>query len=99
MFAQLKPLLRFSASDSGVVIMGGTSVTIVLQSDAKAAILADFGRWAEERLAVSGTTVDSRVFYSHLNANKRHLLEFRHPNPDKCQVVHSWLSGAGLVKD
>jgi len=71
-------------------------MTIVLQSDAKAAIISDFGGWAKQHPA---TASDSRLFYGYLQANKRHLLEFRHPNPDKFQVVHSWLSGAGLVAD
>jgi len=74
-------------------------VTIVLQSDAKAAILADFGSWVAKHSGQPATAADSRMFYSHLQTNKRHILEFRHPNPDKFQVVHSWLSGAGLVAD
>ena len=79
--------------------MGDPAVTIVLQSDARAAIIADFGGWAEKLSGRPATAADSRTFYSHLNENKRHLLEFRHPNPDKWQVVHSWLAGAGLVAD
>ena len=74
-------------------------MTIVLQSDAKAAIIADFGSWAEERSGLPAPAADSKVFYGYLQTNRRYLLEFRHPNPDKWQVVHSWLSGAGLVAD
>ena len=77
----------------------GQPVTIVLQSDAKAAIVADFGTWAKKLSGRPATADDSRLFYGHLKANKRYLLEFRHPNPDKWQVVHSWLSGEGLVAD
>jgi hypothetical protein len=74
-------------------------MTIVLQSDARAAILADFSGWAEKHSVRPATVADSRLFYGYLQANKRHILEFRHPNPDKFQVVQSWLSEAGLVQD
>jgi hypothetical protein len=73
---------------------------IILQSDAKRIITDYFKVWAAER--VSGRTAtgsDGVLFFAHLQAEKRQLLEFRHPSTDKLQVVQSWLSGAGLVSD
>ena len=93
-----KAALIFQASNRNVFNVG-RAVTIVLQSDAKAAIIADFGKWAQVNSRVPASAEDTRIFYGLLQANKRYLLEFRHPNPDKWQVVHSWLSGAGLVAD
>ena len=75
-------------------------MTIVLQEHARRAIIADFGIWAAENLdRRPATAADSKVFFGHLQSDRRHLLEFRHPCPDKWQVVHSWLSGAGLLSD
>ena len=89
----------YSSSDTDAQKTGGMTVTIVLQSDARAAIIANFGGWAETRADTPATAVESRAYYTYLRANKQHLLGFRHPNPDKWQVVHSWLSDAGLVAD
>ncbi|MEO6025230.1 MAG: hypothetical protein ABIP64_19415 [Burkholderiales bacterium] len=75
-------------------------MTIVLQEDARRAIIADFSAWAALHLERRpGTVADSKVFFGHLRYDRQQLLEFRHPCPDKWQVVHSWLSGAGLVSD
>ena len=73
---------------------------IILQSDARRIITDYFKVWAAERVlgrAANGS--DGVLFFAHLQAEKRQLLEFRHPSIDKQQVVHAWLSGAGLVSD
>jgi hypothetical protein len=73
---------------------------IILQSDARRIITDYFKVWAAERTpgrAANGS--DSVLFFEHLQAEKRQLLEFRHPSTDKQQVVQSWLSGAGLLAD
>jgi hypothetical protein len=73
---------------------------IILQADARRIITNYFKEWAAER--VTGRTAngsDGVLFFAHLQAEKRQLLEFRHPSTDKQQVVQSWLSGAGLVTD
>ncbi len=75
-------------------------MTIVLQEHAKRAIIANFGDWAAEHLDHHpATDADEQAFYGHLRTHKQELLAFRHPCPDKLRVVHSWLSGAGLVSD
>ena len=71
---------------------------IILQSDAKRIITNYFKVWASESLADrSATLSDGAKFYAHLTADKAQLLEFRHPSPDKMQVVQSWLASAGLI--
>jgi hypothetical protein len=73
-------------------------MTIILQEDAKRAIIADFGVWASEHLGDRPATgEDGQTFFVHLQLHKQQLLQFRHPAPDKRSVVHSWLVGAGLV--
>jgi len=75
-------------------------MTIILQEHAKHAIIANFGTWAEENLqGRPATRDDGLTFFQYLKAHKQQLLEFRHPAPDKWQVVRSWLAGAGLVSD
>jgi len=73
---------------------------IILQSDAKRIITEYFRVWAAERVtgrAANGS--DSVLFFAHLQAEKRQLLEFRHPSTDKQQVVQAWLCSAALVSD
>ena len=73
---------------------------IILQSDAKRIITDYFKIWAAERvLGRTANGSDGVWFFAHLQAEKRQLLEFRHPSTDKQQVVQAWLSGAGLVCD
>lgn len=75
-------------------------MTIILQEHAKRAIIADFGTWAEENLqGRPATRDDGLTFFRHLKSSRQHLLEFRHPAPDKWQVVGQWLAGAGLVSE
>jgi len=65
---------------------------IILQKDAKRIITDYFKQWAAERVVgrpPNGS--DGVLFYGHLQAEKRQLLEFRHPSTDKRQVVQSWL--------
>ena len=73
---------------------------IILQSDAKRIITDYFKVWASERvLGRDANGSDGVLFFAHLQAEKRQLLEFRHPSTDKQQVVQSWLAGAGLVTE
>ena len=73
---------------------------IILQSDAKRLITEYFKVWASESLPNrSANLSDGALFYDHLEVEKAQLLEFRHPSPDKLQVVQSWLSGAGLIRE
>ncbi len=73
-------------------------MTIVLQQDARRAIIADFGTWAATHLEKrTPATDDSQAYYAYLQSHRPQLLEFRHPCPDKSQVVRSWLSDAGLL--
>jgi hypothetical protein len=75
-------------------------MTIILQEHAKRAIIADFGTWAANNLqGRAATRDDGLTFFRHLKADKQHLLQFRHPAPDKWQVVCLWLTGAGLVTE
>lgn len=73
---------------------------IILQSDAQRIITDYFKSWAAEHLeGRSATSSDGLAFFKHLQADKAQLLTFRHPSPDKQQVVHAWLARAGLVSD
>jgi hypothetical protein len=73
-------------------------MTIILQEDAKRAILADFSIWSAENLGGRpATDAEGLKFFGHLKLDRQQLLQFRHPNLDKWEVVRSWLTGAGLV--
>lgn len=75
-------------------------MVIMLQADARRAIVAEFRNWAREN--VPGGTPNGRDglrFYAHLQAHRGELLNFRYPGGDRWQIVHSWLLSERLLSD
>ena len=65
---------------------------------ARTAILKEWPSWARsEKISGKATRLQAMKFYTFLQTQRSHLLEFEHDG-DKWQIVHSWLRRAGYLQ-
>ncbi|MCB9947096.1 MAG: hypothetical protein H6842_04620 [Rhodospirillaceae bacterium] len=73
----------------------------MLKADAKREIQEEFRQWRLQKYGHEDKiwTVDALKFFTYLQKEKNHLLDFRGGHHDKWQDVASFLTEAGLIGD